>query len=160
MKVRTGHPYPLGATWDRRGVNVVLFSENATKVEICLFSSTDDRVESRRVPLVEQTDMVWHAHLPGVGPGQLYGYRVHGPSDPAAGHRFNAAKLVMDPYAKAVARTVRWDDALFGYRIGDPAEDLAADDRDSAPFAPLAAVIDETFDWGEDRVLRTACIRR
>jgi glycogen operon protein len=155
MKVRPGHPYPLGATWDGRGVNFALFSENATQVALCLFSSVDDCVESHRVTLAEQTDMVWHAYVPGIRPGQLYGYRVHGPYAPAAGHRFNAAKLVMDPYAKAVARPVRWDDAMFGYRIGDPAEDLSADDRDSAPFAPLAAVTDAEFDWGGDGLLRT-----
>jgi glycogen operon protein len=155
VKVSPGRPYPLGATWDGRGVNFALFSENATQVDLCLFSSVDDRAESRRVPLVEQTDMVWHAYLPDVRPGQLYGYRVDGPYDPGAGHRFNAAKLVVDPYAKAVARAVRWDDAMFGYRIGDPGHDLSHDDRDSAAFAPLVAVIDPEFAWGDDRPLRT-----
>jgi glycogen operon protein len=155
MKARPGHPYPFGATWDGHGVNFALFSENATKVELSLFGSADSHAESHRVTLPEQTDMVWHGYLPGVRPGQLYGYRVHGPYDPAGGHRFNPAKLVMDPYAKSVARAVRWDDAMFGYRIGDPAADLSSDDRDSAPFAPLAAVIDEAFDWGDDRLLRT-----
>jgi glycogen operon protein len=99
--------------------------------------------------------MVWHAYLPGVLPGQIYGYRVHGPYEPGAGHRFNPAKLVMDPYAKAVARAVAWNDAMFGYRIGDPSEDLSCDDRDSAPYAPLAAVIDPAFHWDDDRPLRT-----
>ncbi len=155
MNTSPGYPYPLGATWDGRGVNFALFSEHATQVELCLFSSTDSCRESTRVPLVEQTDMVWHAYLPGVGPGQLYGYRVHGPYDPVAGHRFNPAKLLMDPYAKAVARAVTWDDAMFGYRIGDPAEDLSCDERDSAGYAPLAAVIDPAFSWDDDRPLRT-----
>jgi glycogen operon protein len=121
VKTGPGRPYPLGATWDGRGVNFALFSENGTRVELCLFTSVDDCAESRRVWLVEQTDMVWHAYLPAIRPGQLHGYRVDGPYDPAAGHRFNAAKLVVDPYAKAVARAVRWDDAMFGYRIGEPA---------------------------------------
>jgi glycogen operon protein len=154
VKLRPGRPYPLGATWDGRGVNFALFSENAMRVELCLFASVNDRVE-RRVPLVEQTDMVWHAYLPEVRPGQLYGYRVDGPYDPGAGHRFNAAKLLVDPYAKAVARAVRWDDAMFGYRIGDPAQDLSRDDRDSAACAPLAAVLDPEFSWEGDRLLRT-----
>jgi isoamylase len=155
VKICPGLPYPLGATWDGRGVNFAVFSENASQVELCLFASVNDRAESRRAPLVEQTDMVWHAYLPDVRPGQLYGYRVHGPYDPDAGHRFNPAKLVIDPYAKAVARAVSWDDAMFGYRIGDPAQDLSRDDRDSAPFAPLGAVIDPAFSWDEDHLLRT-----
>jgi pullulanase/glycogen debranching enzyme len=155
VKTGPGSPYPLGATWDGRGVNFALCSENATRVELCLFTSVDDRAESRRVSLAEQTDMVWHAYLPDIRPGQLYGYRVDGPFDPGAGHRFNTAKLIVDPYAKAVARAVRWDDAMFGYRIGDPAQDLSRDDRDSAAFAPLAAVIDPGFSWGDDRLLRT-----
>ena len=154
MKSRPGQPYPLGATWDGHGVNFALFSENATAVELCLFESIEETVESWRGPLMEQTDMVWHTYLPGVRPGQVYAYRVQGPYDPSAGHRFNAAKVVMDPYAKAVARPVRWDDAMFGYRIGSPEQDAARDGRDSAPFAPLAAVIDPEFIWGDDRPLR------
>ena len=117
---------------------------------MCLFDSVRECREAQRVPLVDQTDMVWHAYVPGVRPGQLYGYRIQGPYDPEAGHRFNPAKLVFDPYAKAVARPVRWDDAMFGYRIGDPAADLSLDDRDSAAFAPLAAVVDPAFPWGTD----------
>jgi glycogen operon protein len=150
-----GNPYPLGATWDGLGVNFALFSEHATGVELCLFDSVDATAESHRLRLTQQTDLVWHACLPEIRPGQLYGYRVEGPYEPAAGHRFNPAKLVVDPYAKAVARAVRWDDAVFGYRIGDPAGDLARDDRDSAPFAPLAAVVDHAFEWGSDRAPRT-----
>jgi len=128
-----------------------IFSEHATAIDLCLFESVKARSEAQRIALVEQTDMVWHAYLPGVRPGQLYGYRVHGPYEPEAGHRFNPAKVVIDPYAKAVARAVRWDDAMFGYRIGDPAADLSRDDRDSAAFAPLAAVIDLAFPWGRDQ---------
>jgi glycogen operon protein len=144
-------PYPLGATWDGEGVNFAIFSEHATGVTLCLFDSADAPVESTRVPLVEQTDMVWHIYVAGLRPGQLYGYRLNGPYEPGRGHRFNPAKVVMDPYAKAVARRTRWHDALFGYRIGDPADDLSFDDRDSAEFAPLAAVVDPAFDWQEDR---------
>jgi glycogen operon protein len=154
-KTRPGHPYPLGATWDGQGVNFALFSENANHVELCLFDSAEADVESGRIPLSEQTDMVWHVYLPWIRPGQLYAYRVHGPYDPGAGHRFNPAKLVIDPYAKAVARAVQWDDAMFGYRIGDPEADLSRDDRDSAAWAPLAAVIDPAFAWDDDRLLRT-----
>jgi len=124
-------------------------------VELCLFNSTDDTVESERVPVTEQTDMVWHVYLAGVTPDQIYGYRVHGPYDPASGHRFNPAKVLIDPYAKAVARPVRWHDSLFAYPIGDPAEDLSRDDTDDAAFAPLAAVIDSTFDWKGDKSPKT-----
>jgi isoamylase len=155
VSTRPGYPYPLGATSDGQGVNFALFSENATRVDLCLFNSVQDRLESRRVTLGEQTDMVWHVYVPGVQPGQLYAYRVHGPYEPGAGHRFNPAKLVVDPYAKAVARAVRWDDAMFGYRIGDPEADLSRDDRDSAAWAPLAAVIDPAFAWEDDQLLRT-----
>ena len=132
-------------------MNFAIFSEHATGVEVCLFDSVKAHREAERVRLVEQTDMVWHAYVHDMRPGQLYAYRVHGPYDPEAGHRFNPAKTVMDPYAKAVARAVRWDDAMFGYRIGDPAADLSCDDRDNAAFAPLAAVIDPAFAWGADR---------
>ena len=155
MKILPGSPYPLGATWDGIGVNFAIYSEHATGVELCLFDGPTADSESVRVPLGEQTDMVWHGYLPDAGPGQLYGYRVHGPYDPPAGHRFNPAKIVMDPYAKAVGRTVQWHDSLFGYEVGHPAADLSLDSRDSARYAPLAAVIDEAFTWGNDRAPRT-----
>jgi isoamylase len=151
-----GSPYPLGATWDGIGVNFAIFSANATKVELCLFDSADAACETARHVLPEQTDMVWHGYLPHVRPGQLYGYRVYGPYDPAAGHRFNSNKIVMDPYAKAIGRDVRWGNyELFGYKVGDPLEDLSFDERDNAPLAPLASVIDPAFTWGDDRPLRT-----
>ena len=156
MKVWPGHAYPLGATWDGQGVNFALFSENATKVELCLFDSPDAAKESSKVVMPEQTDLVWHAYLPDVRPGQLYGYRVHGPYDPANGHRFNPNKVLLDPYAKAVGRDTRWDDSLFAYKLGDPNADLSFDERDSAPFAPLARVIDPYFDWTNDRHPHTA----
>ncbi len=154
-RVCPGKPYPLGATWDGRGVNFALYAESATKVELCLFDSPDSPCESERIPLTEKTDLVWHVFLPDIRPGQLYGYRVHGPYEPQAGHRFNPHKVLLDPYAKLVGRRTRWDDSLFGYQIGSPEEDLSFDDRDSAAFAPLAAVIDPAFDWGEDKPLRT-----
>jgi glycogen operon protein len=155
MKVWPGQPYPLGATWDGAGVNFALFSENATGVELCLFDSPDAQGESRRVPLVERTDLVWHAYLPEARPGQLYGYRVRGPYEPQSGHRFNPHKLLIDPYAKAVAGTVKWDDAAFGYTIGSEQADLSFDERDSAPFIPRCVVVDPAFSWGEDARPRT-----
>jgi len=132
-----------------------LFSEHATRVEVCLFESAKDLREVHRVKLPEQTDMVWHGYLPEVSLGQLYGFRVHGPYAPAEGHRFNAHKVVLDPYARAIGRMVRWNDSLFGYRIGDRKADLSLDTRDNAAFAPLAVVIDPAFTWGDDRHPRT-----
>jgi len=153
MRVWPGRPYPLGATWDGAGTNFALFSEHATNVELCLFNSEESARESHRLRMPEQTDQVWHCYLPDVVPGQLYGYRVHGPFEPAKGHRFNANKLVLDPYAKAIGRDLRWDDSLFGYTIGK--DDLTFDARDSAAHAPLARVIDTAFTWGDDRPPRT-----
>ncbi len=155
MRVWPGNPYPLGATWDGAGVNFAIFAENATKVELCLFDAPDAAREAHRIPLKEYTDKVWHAYLPDVLPGQLYGYRVHGPYEPARGHRFNPNKVVLDPYAKLIGRDLRWDDALFGYQVGDEQADLSFDGRDSAPYAPLAAVVDPAFTWGDDRPPRT-----
>jgi glycogen operon protein len=154
MRIWPGNSYPLGASWDGAGVNFALFSEHAAKVELCLFESIDSPEETIRITLPDQTDQVWHGYLPDVRPGQLYGYRVHGPYDPKAGHRFNPNKVVLDPYAKAIGRTVQWSDEMFGYRIGDPEEDLSLDNRDSAASAPLAVVIDPAFTWGDDRPAR------
>ncbi len=153
MRAWPGRPYPLGATWNGAGVNFALFSEHATKVELCLFDSPDSTKESIRISVKEITDQVWHVFLPDVLPGQLYGYRVHGPYEPAKGHRFNPNKVVLDPYAKMIGRDLRWDDSLFGYPIGK--DDLQFDDRDSAAFAPLAAVVDTAFTWGDDRPPQT-----
>ena len=146
-----GKPYPLGATWDGQGVNFALFSAHATGVELCLFDSPADPHERERISMPEQTDNVWHVYLPGCQPGQLYGYRVFGPYDPEDGQRFNPAKLLIDPYARAISGTIRWDDAIYGYTIGDPYEDLTLDERDSAPYMPRCVVIDPAFDWGDDR---------
>ncbi|MBI4343936.1 MAG: glycogen debranching protein GlgX [Candidatus Omnitrophica bacterium] len=151
MRIWPGRPYPLGAVWDGAGVNFAIFSEHATLVELCLFSSVDATVETHRFALPERTDMVWHGYLPDVRPGQLYGYRVHGPYEPAKGHRFNHSKVVLDPYAKAVGRNVRWSDEMYGYRVGHPTHDLSLDARDNAAFAPLSVVIDSAFTWSEDR---------
>ena len=149
-EVHVGEPYPLGATWDGEGVHFALFSRNAAKVELCLFDSPMDRQPGSVINMPESTHLVWHAYIPGLKPGQLYGYRVHGPYQPEQGHRFNPHKLLLDPYAKAIGRPLRWGDELFGYHIGDEAGDLSMDTRDSAEAAPLAAVVDPTFDWNGD----------
>ena len=155
MKTRPGDPYPLGATWDGEGVNFAIFSEHASAVELCLFSSPDDSVERLRIRMPEQTDFVWHVYVPGLGPGQVYGYRVHGQYEPRKGYRFNPNKLLVDPYAKAINGTITWDDSLYGYPIGVPDADLHFDERDSAAFMPKCVVIDPAFDWGDDRAPRT-----
>ncbi len=155
-KVWHGFPYPLGATWTGSGVNFALFSQNATKVELCLYDPGDLTKETERIPVTEVNDQVWHVFLPEIKPGQPYGYRVDGPFEPAKGHRFNPAKLLLDPYAKAVTGPVQWDDSLFGYKMGDPEADLSRDDRDSGPFMPKGIVVDPAFSWGDDRLPRRA----
>jgi isoamylase len=150
-----GEPYPLGASWDGAGVNFALFSERATGVELALFEQPDAARPVERLALRERTDLVWHGYVPGLGPGALYGFHVHGPYAPTAGLRFNAAKLLIDPYARALAGPLAWEDAVFGYRVGDPAADLVPDDRDSAGCVPKAVVVDPSFDWQGDRPPRT-----
>ena len=154
VRTRPGAPYPLGATWDGAGVNFAVWSEHATGMDLCLFDGKDPTREVHRLAIRERTDAVWHLYLPEARPGLLYGYRAHGPYEPKAGHRFNPAKLLLDPYARAITGDVTWDDALFGYRIGDPEEDLSLDERDSAPFAPRSVVVDPAFSWGDDRLPR------
>ncbi len=155
MKIQPGRPYPLGATWDGAGANFAIFSEHATRVELCLFDSPEARQESVRIALPEQTDMVWHGYLPDILPGQLYGYRIHGPFEPHAGHRFNTSKVLLDPYAKAIGRRVAWAPEMLPYPLGHAEEDLVRDERDNAAFAPLGTVIDSSFTWGDDRSPRT-----
>ena len=151
LRTFLGYPYPLGATWLGNGVNFALFSEHATSVELCLFDNINDSEENIRIPVTEQTDQVWHEFLPDVRPGQLYGFRVSGPYDPERGLRFNSSKLLLDPYAKAIAGEVSWADEMFGYFIGDKKEDLAQDFRDDAWGMPKSVVIDTAFDWQGDR---------
>jgi isoamylase len=146
-----GKPYPLGASWDGQGVNFAIFSAHATRVELCLFDSLDAPREATRITLPERTEDVWHGYVPGIGPGQLYGYRVYGPYNPAQGHRFNPHKLLVDPYARALSGTITWDNSLYGYRIGSPYTDLTIGKRDSAPYAPRSVVVDERFDWGDEQ---------
>jgi isoamylase len=150
-RTRPGRPYPLGATWDGAGVNFALFSEHATAVALCLFDEHDPGKETRQIRIEQRTDQVWHVYVPGIRPGALYAYRVNGPYEPTQGHRFNPAKALLDPYAKAIAGTLEWNNALFGYDRAHPAEDLKPDDRDSAPCLPKSVVVDPTFDWQDDR---------
>jgi isoamylase len=145
-----GRPYPLGATWDGEGVNFAVFSEHAERVELCLFDPAGRR-EVGRIGVRERTDQVWHCYLPEARPGLLYGYRVHGPYKPEAGHRFNPYKLLLDPYARNIVGALRWSDALFGYTIGHRREDLSLDRRDSAAGMPKSKLIDPAFTWGDDR---------
>ncbi len=155
MAVWPGNPYPLGATWDGEGVNFAIFSECAEKVELCLFDN-QGRQEIERINLIWKTDQVWHCYLPEARPGLLYGYRVHGPYDPERGQRFNPAKLLLDPYAKAMSGQLRWHDALFGYQIGHLREDLSRSQANSAPYMPKCKVIDPAFTWGNDRPPHTS----
>ena len=145
-----GKPYPLGATWDGEGVNFAIFSEHAEAVQLCLFDKGGRR-ELHRVELREQTDQVWHCYLPEARPGLLYGYRVHGPYEPAEGHRFNPNKLLLDPYAKQIEGDLRWSDSHFGYRIDNIKEDLSFDRRDSAAGMLKGVVVDSSFTWGTDQ---------
>jgi isoamylase len=151
MRVWPGGPHPLGATWDGEGVNFALFSENARGVQLCLFDDATAGTPTATITMSERTDNVWHVYLPDVRPGALYGYRVDGPYEPESGHRFNASKLLIDPYAKAVSGPIRWSDDLFGYTIGDGQEDLSFDKRDSAGAMPKCLVVDPAFTWDDDR---------
>jgi isoamylase len=143
-------PQPLGATWDGQGVNFALFSQHATAVELCLFESQTAVAESIRIPMKERSNRIWHVYLPDAMPGQLYGYRVHGPFAPEQGHRFNPHKLLLDPYAKAIAGETRGADEMFAYPLGAP-DDLAMSTVDSAAVAPKSVVVEQSFSWGDDR---------
>ena len=151
MRLTAGTSSRLGASWDGRGTNFALFSANAEKVELCLYDGQGRR-ELERIELPERTEDVWHGYLNDVLPGQLYGYRVHGPYAPEQGHRFNANKLLLDPYAKRLAGRLVWSDAHFAYRTGSAREDLSFDRRDNARGMPKAVVVDETFTWGRHEI--------
>ncbi|HWB79795.1 MAG TPA: glycogen debranching protein GlgX [Nannocystaceae bacterium] len=150
QEVWPGESYPLGASYDGAGTNFAVFAEPAERVELCLIAADGGE---RCVPLPECTGYVWHGYLPGIGPGQRYGFRVHGPYDPAQGHRCNPHKLLLDPYAKAIAGSLQWNEAVFGYRFGDP--DGPPSTLDSAPFVPHGIVVNPWFDWADDRHPRT-----
>jgi isoamylase len=151
MRTRPGSPYPLGATWDGEGVNFAIFSQHASSVDLCLYDKESSEKELIRIPLTERTNRVFHVYLPDVRPGQLYGYRVDGPYAPEQGHRFNALKLLLDPYAKAISGEVRGLDEMFGYRLRDPNGDLAKSELDSGPYMPKSVVVETAFSWGDDR---------
>ncbi|NES67428.1 MAG: glycogen debranching protein GlgX [Okeania sp. SIO2D1] len=148
-----GKPYPLGASWDGKGTNFAIFSENATKVELCLF---DKQNKETRLALTEVSNFVWHSYVPGIGPGQRYGFRVHGPYEPSQGHRFNPNKLLIDPYAKAIDGDILYGQEIFAYSWDDPEKDLACTLDDDAHLMPKSVVIDESFDWGDDQLLNIA----
>ena len=155
MRIWPGTPYPLGATWDGWGTNFTLFSEVAERVELCLFDEADDdsgTLSETRVELTEVDGFVWHGYLPGIAPGQRYGYRVHGPHDPPRGLRCDGSKLLLDPYGKAVEGEVRWDESLFDYQFANPRKRNTAD---SAAHMPKNVVINPFFDWGNDRAPQT-----
>ncbi len=145
-----GNPYPLGATWDGKGVNFTLYSNCATAVELCLF---DDENNETRIDITERTHQIWHIYLKDIKPGQLYGYRVHGVYDPRNGHRFNSNKVLIDPYAKSIAGSVNWDKSIFAYDIDSPDKDLSYSETDNAAFIPKSVVIDPGFNWEDDKKL-------
>ena len=151
VRVWTGAPHPLGATWTTEGVNFAIYSENCTGVDLCLFDGTDSEHEAVRVRMTECTDSVWHLFLPDIHRGQLYGYRVYGPYEPQNGNRFNASKVLIDPYAKAIAGKICWGPEMFGYPLGDPKEDLKRDYRDNARNVPKSVVVDTSFAWGREQ---------
>lgn len=151
INVYPGSPFPLGATWDGKGVNFALYADNAHGVDLCLFTANTDKKEYARIAIKERSYQVWHVYVPGLQPGQLYGYRVHGPYDPENGLRYNANKLLIDPYAKAIADTINWHNSLFGYKIGDLQQDVSFSEEDSAPYIPKAVVIDPDYDWEGDK---------
>ena len=148
-RLEAGSPYPLGATFDGMGTNFAVFSAHAEKVELCIFDSAGKR-EVARYELPEWTDEVWHGYLPDALPGLVYGYRAYGPYEPEQGHRFNPHKLLLDPYAKKMVGSLRWTDALFGYRVRAAKADLTFDKRDSAAAMPKAIVVQDAFDWSGD----------
>jgi isoamylase len=154
IKQYPGSPYPLGATWDGAGVNFALYADKATGVELCLFNAPNEEKEAAKVKMTERSHQVWHIYIPDLKPGQLYGFRVHGAYEPNNGQRFNPNKLLLDPYAKAIAGKIEWNDSLFGYEVGNEEEDLSLSEQDSAPFLPKCVVIDPSFDWGEDKAPR------
>ena len=148
--VLPGRPYPLGATWDGTGVNFAIYSENATRVELCLFDNRS-KSETERIVVRETTAFVHHCYIPALQPGQLYGYRIHGPFDPRNGLRFNPAKLLVDPYAQAICGSIDWSQPIFPYTLGSPDEDLSLDEQDSANGMPKCVVVNPYFDWEQDR---------
>lgn len=154
LRVWPGKPYPLGATWDGHGINFALFSENASEVNLVLYENPKSQEPKERIPFTERTGHIWHAYLPDLLPGQLYAYSIDGPYEPFIGLRFNKNKVLIDPYAKAIGGTISWNNALFGYKVGDPNGDISFDNTDSGPFLPKCIAIDGSYDWEGDQFLR------
>jgi isoamylase len=152
--VYPGSPFPLGSTWDGEGVNFAIFSENATAIDLCLFDSATGK--EKKIRIKEVDNHIWHVYVPKLKPGQLYGYRVYGPYEPQNGHRFNPNKLLIDPYAKALSGRVEWNNAIFGYEMGNAEEDLSFSEEDSAPYIPKSVVIDPSFNWEGDKAPKIA----
>lgn len=144
LELYPGHPYPLGPTWDGKGVNFSIYAAHATAVELCLFEENSGQPKSV-IKLFERTSQIWHIYIPGISPGQCYGYRIYGPFNPSKGQRFNPNKLLIDPYAKAISGSVNWHESLYGYEVGK--DDLTFSELDSAPFVPKSVVIDDSYDW-------------
>src|SRR5690606_4258701 len=151
MRIWPGSASQLGATWDGEGVNFALFAQDAKGVDLCLYDTDDPSQETHRIPIKGRTNRIWHCYSPDVRPGQLYAYRVHGGYAPHQGRRFNAHKVLIDPYARAIAGDLKWDDALFAYQIGHSDADLSFSTADSAPYVPKCVVVEGAFTWGEDR---------
>ncbi|HXI59968.1 MAG TPA: glycogen debranching enzyme GlgX, partial [Polyangia bacterium] len=150
-EVWPGKSFPRGATFDGAGVNFAIYSRVASRVEVCLYDPNDPARETGRFDLLEVNDFVWHGYVPGLEPGALYGFRVHGPYQPEQGHRCNPNKLLVDPYAKALHGEVDWKAPVQGYTPGDPGEDLSFDKRDDAAGVPKGVVVSDFFDWAKDR---------
>lgn len=153
QKKYAGFPFPLGATWDGKGVNFSIFSDNATGVEVCLFGHEDDKEPTACVKMTDRTYSVWHVYIPGIKPCQLYGFRVYGEYNPEEGMRFNPNKLLIDPNAKAISGTIKWHDSLFGYDLKSEEKDLTMSKTDSAPYIPKCIVVANDFDWEGDKPL-------
>ena len=151
LRVKPGNPFPLGATWDGLGVNFALYSQHAERVTLLLFDDAEHAAPAHVLELTERTGPVWHVYVFNLQPGQLYGYRVYGPYDPQNGLRFNANKVLLDPYARAIGRNLTWDDSLFGYEKDHDELDLSFSESDSAAYAPLGAVVEERFEWADDQ---------
>ncbi len=150
ISIQPGKPFPLGATWNGEGVNFAIYSEHAEKVELCIFENPDDASAVWQGELPARSHHVFHGFIPALAPGSLYGYRCYGPYEAASGHRFNQHKLLIDPYAKAIAGNLQWHDDVFGYQVGHPDADKSFSTSDSSRYVPKGVVIAPNFDWSGD----------
>lgn len=150
LKIMPGKSEQLGAKWDGKGVNFAIYSEHAQMVELCLFTNDSEQKEYAKIKINEKTENIWHCYIPGLEPGQLYGFRVHGPYDPDSGHRFNPHKLLLDPYSRAISGDIHLNDVHYDYKVDKAEFEFIPDQRDSSPYMPKSVVVDENFDWGND----------